>query len=63
MKFKRSALWGEISECWLGFAGDVACLKTDFLDFGCGGYISMQGGWSWVVCGWILDRCIGGLFR
>jgi len=33
--------------------------KRGFLDFGYGGYISLQGDWSWKVCRKILATCTG----
>jgi len=35
----------------VGICWEHGMFKMDFLDFGCGGYISLQGDWSWEVCG------------
>jgi len=49
MKLKRNSIerfWNvgwDLLDSWQ--------VLPDFLDFGCGGYISLQGDWSWMVCG------------
>jgi len=47
MKLKRNSIerfWNvgwDLLDSWQ--------VLQDFLDFGCGGYISLQGDWSWMV--------------